>query len=490
MIINSNKLDVNLDSWKRINMRSVEHLLGVEFIHDLYDRYEPTINSIRFRNTLTFWKDGLVNSYAPKSEWDALGEIVGNRYYNLDESIIEHTQKIYKRKRKEYSLFLKRIKKVNFSKINNHELCSLLIDFQSIILGDLYVLNFVQVEHGLNNAIQKILKEDLHVKDNEIDSVLSNLIKTDIPTESQREIFLLYVKAKIFRLLSKLGFKNEKLKQRCIKNHYKKYRFLYSAYGEEPRKFDVFLRKFEEYLTGENKDIKFKIFPKLINTESEKVLDSLNNKKLNKLIPLLVKGGIFRDKNKSLLGLSLEYRFLILDEISKRGELRENLNYYLLSEIIDFLTTNKKLPLEIINSRKNDGVVFQRKESFEVYNLKSSYISEEKDKDSTLNLKGHCASPGQCSGKCKIVLSKEDCFKVENGDIMVAIGTDFDLIDAMYRSSAVITEESGILSHAAVVCRELKKPCCIGVKEATKILKDGQYIKLDASNGIIERVTF
>ncbi len=68
---------------------------------------------------------------------------------------------------------------------------------------------------------------------------------------------------------------------------------------------------------------------------------------------------------------------------------------------------------------------------------------------------------------------------------MIAIGTDFDLIEAMYRSAAVITEEGGILSHASVVCRELGKPCCIGVKDATRLLRDGQRIRADATHGTI-----
>lgn len=54
--------------WKRINMRNVDDLLGVEFIHDLYNRHEPKINSIRFRHTITIWKDGIANSYAPLHE--------------------------------------------------------------------------------------------------------------------------------------------------------------------------------------------------------------------------------------------------------------------------------------------------------------------------------------------------------------------------------------------------------------------------------------
>lgn len=94
--------------WKRINMRSVVHLMGVEFMHDLYNRHEPKINSIRFRHTIIVWKDGIVNSYAPVHEWNRLGEILSNQYYSLDPLLIESTKTLYRRKREYFHAFIKK----------------------------------------------------------------------------------------------------------------------------------------------------------------------------------------------------------------------------------------------------------------------------------------------------------------------------------------------------------------------------------------------
>ena len=112
-------------------------------------------------------------------------------------------------------------------------------------------------------------------------------------------------------------------------------------------------------------------------------------------------------------------------------------------------------------------------------------MSEKNMKSRGNFLKGVCASGGVVIGKATIVLNKNDATKVKKGNIMVAVGTDFDLMEAIQISSAVITEEGGLLSHAAVVCREMIKPCCIGVAHATEILNDGMKIKVDANNGII-----
>jgi pyruvate,water dikinase len=124
--------------------------------------------------------------------------------------------------------------------------------------------------------------------------------------------------------------------------------------------------------------------------------------------------------------------------------------------------------------------MFTRFEDFAIYS--QDFISPTPPPAPSM-LRGQCASPGVVSGPCKIVLNKKDGANVMTGDIMVAVGTDFDLIDAMHRAAAVVTEEGGILSHAAVVCREMQKPCCIGLKNATHLLRDGVAVRVDATQG-------
>ncbi len=480
MLRNQND-SVQSTEWKRINMRSVAHLLGVEFIHDLYNRYDPRINAVRFRHTLTTWKDGVVNSYAPLSEWEELGRIVGYQYYSLNISIIEATKALYRRKRKHYHHLIRSLGRADLIQLPDKELASVLLNFQSLVLGELYVLNFVQVEHGLNNAIKRVLSELLN-DDSSVDEVFVDLIKTEKPTESQREKQRLFKLALRWRALRVVGLYREEKAWADVQTHCSKYSHLYSAYGENPRKMEDFWKEFESYLEGASLP-HFKFFPKLLTKDSLKKLRALRNRKLTVLVPLLVRGGIFRDTNKALLGKSLKYRFAILNEISRRGlEIRAHLDYYLLSEIVDLLQEGKVLAVGEVERRRTHGVMLTRQENFSLYTEEANSIVL---KEASGNLKGQCASRGECEGKCKIVLSKEDVAKVNDGDIMIAIGTDFDLIEAMYRSAAVITEEGGILSHASVVCRELGKPCCIGVKDATRLLRDGQTVRVDATHGTI-----
>ncbi len=60
-----------------------------------------------------------------------------------------------------------------------------------------------------------------------------------------------------------------------------------------------------------------------------------------------------------------------------------------------------------------------------------------------------------------------------------------DYLPAMKKASAFVTDEGGITCHAAIVAREMKKPCIVGTKIATKILKDGDEVEVDANAGMI-----
>ncbi len=60
-----------------------------------------------------------------------------------------------------------------------------------------------------------------------------------------------------------------------------------------------------------------------------------------------------------------------------------------------------------------------------------------------------------------------------------------DYVPLMQCAVAVVTDLGGILSHAAIVCRELRKPCIVGTKVATQVLKDGDLVEVDTERGIV-----
>ncbi len=135
------------------------------------------------------------------------------------------------------------------------------------------------------------------------------------------------------------------------------------------------------------------------------------------------------------------------------------------------------------------------KDTKELYILQSRPITtmegekEVEKKVETTELKalvrGLAASPGIATGKVKIINDISEIARVEEGDILVTVMTNPDMVPAMRRANAVVTDEGGRTCHAAIVSRELGIPCIVGAKEATKVLKEGMEITVDAKRGVV-----
>jgi pyruvate,water dikinase len=101
-------------------------------------------------------------------------------------------------------------------------------------------------------------------------------------------------------------------------------------------------------------------------------------------------------------------------------------------------------------------------------------------------LKGLPASPGVAIGKVKVCLTIEEARqKLEKGDILVTKFTSPDWVPFMKIASGIITSEGGVVSHAAIVSREIGIPCIVGATEALNVLKDGMIVTLDSREGFV-----
>jgi len=99
--------------------------------------------------------------------------------------------------------------------------------------------------------------------------------------------------------------------------------------------------------------------------------------------------------------------------------------------------------------------------------------------------RGLPASPGIAFGKARIILDVKQAKDFQKGDILVTKMTDPDWVPIMKIASAIVTDEGGMTSHAAIVSRELGIPAVVGTGNATKVIKDGQEITVDAMRGIV-----
>lgn len=112
-------------------------------------------------------------------------------------------------------------------------------------------------------------------------------------------------------------------------------------------------------------------------------------------------------------------------------------------------------------------------------------IIEHQDSQSPLELHGKGVSPGKAQGY--VYNAAEGNGKKEDSIFVTHMTTAKDLL-TLQKCKAIVTDEGGILSHAAIIARELQKPCVIGTKIATKVLKTGDLVVVDADKGIVKKV--
>lgn len=473
------------EHWRRINMRKVAHLAGAESIHNLYNRHWPRINSIRFRHTLTNYKDGRVESFAPVSEWQFLQHWLSKKFLTLDPVLIREIEAILNPTYDLIDELMARIDGIDLSKLSDQDLALLFIDVMDYPLGEIYRLNVVQIEYSLNYALHSIL-EKYESSPEDRNLLLSKLIAPgELTVAQEEEIEFSKIIRKARRIDVASPYDNKDILKLFLK-HIAIFAPKHCAYGELPPSEKDYLKKYQDMLTSGNSLLTNAQAIKNLGEqrdESERLLSKINNPGLTQLCRLMARIGVFRDKNKAKLGETVVRRLKIMDEIALRTSvLRRNLDWYLISEIVTLLDSGQPLANVRLKARQKDGVRFERSEDV-TSGVKAIENNARRKRSNTKHLNGICASSGIIEGVVKVIFDKSDKKKMRTGDIMVAIGTDFDLIEIMNQSAGIITEEGGLLSHASVVSRELNKPCLIGVEGATSILRDGDQVTLDAVNG-------
>lgn len=95
---------------------------------------------------------------------------------------------------------------------------------------------------------------------------------------------------------------------------------------------------------------------------------------------------------------------------------------------------------------------------------------------------------GIIRGRVRIIRSTKDVPRMRPGEVLVSTMTAPDYILAMRRAAAIVTDAGGLTSHAAIVSRELGLPCIVGTHSATKLLKDGDWVEVDASKGVVRKL--
>ncbi len=247
---------------------------------------------------------------------------------------------------------------------------------------------------------------------------------------------------------------------------------------------------------GGIEEIKKAINSSLQEIENEKIKSDDFRAKLNgKLLDLFdfIKISVsLRDTRKVFSYKAITVLSNLAREFCNRKEIpTSQYNYLLFEDFIHATYKSENYP-ELIKDRVGGFLVYYGRES-----VLTDYVDFDEAKvtlfnavdelvDVTQDIRGNIGCKGITSGPAKIILSHDDFNKFSKGDILVTSMTRPEFVPLMKKAKAVITDEGGITCHAAIVSRELNIPCVIGTKNATRILKDGDMVEVDADKGIVK----
>ncbi len=357
-------------------------------------------------------------------------------------------------------------------------------------------------------ALTSLLRELLLLKGVAVDKVENLIFNLSVPSKlsnaakekeelrsiitliKRKRLVSLFLHSDILQLEQRLE-REYPLIFNLLQKHVKKYAYLHLVFfSVKPWSLSILLQRIkDELLSTETK----------INTNKKSTYKKvLSNQSVRRLAYYLRSISFIRTWRLETANRGIYLALPLLEEISKRLHLSyKELEYLTKEEISSCLKSGKIVEKEqrrkIKIRQKGFSVVIDTKYKPLVvagrYSKEfKSFFSEKYAKGEEGITKGVCAYPGKVRGKVKIILSPQQKNDFKRGDILVTAMTTTDFVPLMEKAGAIVTDIGGTTAHAAILARELKKPCIIGTRIATKVLRDGDLVEVDADKGVVVKL--
>lgn len=463
-------------SWKKIYVREY----GVQYSEMAilclspaakYHIPKPSVNQVVIpegENT-AFYIDG--------ASWVELVESLNNKYTSHIKKL-EAYEKQFIEDGKNYLETAERIAKLDFKKLTNQKLKKLYEDYQEKLFR--YSV-FAWTSFILNNYISEKAK-----------AILDRYIKTQHKEAETQEIYNALFKpeklAAILQLQSEVGRYKGKLTKIQFDNLYKRFNWL-SCLDIHNKPWTK--AEFRSHIET------------LVSTKSSKSSEGLSFAKYATQLKIdkedleylkMAKRFVYiKDARDDFRRQGVFHALTFFQELARRMNVSSaDISYLQQSEVSAFLDNKLKISKRTISERKKSFVLYIGRDNklicLQGINIKKALMTFRLlfEEEKITQMIGTVASKGITSGKAVIVKGVADLKKVQNGDILVAVSTHPDYVSAMRKAAAIVTDEGGITSHAAIVSREFGIPCIVGTKNATSVLRDGDRIEVNAIGGVIK----
>lgn len=404
--------------------------------------------------------------YADEAKWNEFLQSIKRKYVLQD---VKGFYRLFARTGNQYVNHAKKISKIDLSKKKGPELIMAYEKYQKICVRYTF---FIWAAYFLNEFAAEMARKLIEAKARG-EKMHEYLDAALVPSK----------RAAILELTNIVS--TRKLSDTKIKSLYKKYSWIPCLdIHNEPWTYEEFKNHLNDFRkNAQNNRIRY--------TEAVKQLKL--NKKEKKILDDAKLFAYIKDARDDFRRKGIFYiQSSLFKEISNRlGVEIHELAYLLEGEIKSYIIKNLKADKNLIASRKNGFVIMyddrksilclsgeQIKEGLKALGLMKDQVS--------LNLQGTPASRGMAEGRVAIVKGVKDLPNVNKGDILVAVTTHPDYVPAMQKASAIVTDEGGVTSHAAIVSREIGIPCVVGAKNATKTLQTGDIIEVDGNSGMVK----
>jgi phosphohistidine swiveling domain-containing protein len=334
-------------------------------------------------------------------------------------------------------------------------------------IGHLIEAYALTVEESIKKELIKYTKEEKEA--NELFILLTTPVQKSFTNESEE--FLIKI----------ANSGDEKLREKMIYDYINKFGWVQNSYAGKKW---ITKESILEQLQGYKNKKPLEPFT-IIEKKNEAVrkyslpLDLINRLKTIEFLT------IWQDERKKYILLGVDYTEKLLLELSTRIKIPlELLRYSIPGEINERLKTIR----HILEGRREGSIYIETPETTEVY-TESNYekaldLLKREENTDIKSINGSPASLGYALGRARVMIVPENA-KFQQGEILVTAMTRPEFLPIMKKASAIVTDEGGVTSHAAIVARELGIPCVIGTKIATKAIKTGDLIEVKANHGLI-----
>jgi len=508
-------------------------LVGREWYHQRFDGCPYFIENIATSETLfekrkfipntgtlriCFFKNDRADWYIPQQD----NIDTTNLFLDLAKTrpnINKEVMKDWEQDEKVFFEVCAEIEKTDLSNLSDRQLIALLDNlkkhararFTSSSLIDGFALGSDEIVAGMIRDIA--IKYN---KENEFPKIFSTL------TAPVRLSFINYIELDLLKIAAEIA-KHPKLKKvvkekstfeslkelenypkllEKLKNHQKSYYWSKNNYVHNNiLSGNDFLKEikelFEHNLNPQEELTKIKTTPSRNLTEKEKLFTELKiSPYLKTLIHLSEDFTYWQDERKRATYYAIHYGSILLEEVAKRTSFTLHQLKYMTQYEVSRIFESPPKKSEINHRLKFCAAYWCQTGKYAGVELITGRQAEEyktqvltpKDNRDVTELRGLCASSGKVMGKVRVINSATEAHKVKRGEILVAVMTRPDYVVGMKRAAAIVTNEGGVTSHAAIVSRELGIPCVIGTRVATEVLKDGQIVEVLADQGLVKIV--